>query len=240
MNNTISITSHNKDFNKVNRDFLTPSFVIDSGTFQKEVQNTVYYFECVKMMHQLDAESNKDKDDRDEEKIRELGARINALSDYNKGDYVSVVYAFSMGIVSGTVGIAGFDNLFSDVKTYGEQYTGVESWSDDRKKAFTAIKTACNNLLAWKFNLNQIDAGRGIYKTFVPEMSSRAVEMFINAVYGVDGRGSAGKKDEKIFGIKRRAMKKERAFILLCASMFKKYGCEIGSTSRTKVVDFIM
>lgn len=240
MANTISIISHDKDFNKVNRDFLTPSFVVDSGKFQEEVQNTVYYFECVKMMHQLDTECNKDKDDRDEVKIRELKARISDLADYRKGDYVSCIYAFSMGIVSGTVGIAGFDNLFSDVKVYGEQYTGVEGWTDDRKKAFTSIKTACNNILSWKFNLAQIDADRGIYKTFVPEMSSRAVEMFINAVYGVDGRGSAGKKDEKIFGIKRRAMKKERAFILLCASMFKKYGCEIGSTPRTKTVDFIM
>lgn len=240
MTNTISITTHDKDFNKVNRDFLTPSFVIDSLAFQNEVQNTVYYFECVKMMHQLDTESNKDKDDRDDVKIRELKARINDLADYNKGDYVSCMYAFSMGIVSGSVGIAGFDNLFSDVKTYGEQYTGVESWTDDRKKAFTSIKTACNNLLAWKFNLAQIDASRGIYKTFVPEMSSRAVEMFINAVYGVDGRGSAGKKDEKIYGIRRRAMKKERAFVLLCTSMFKKYGCRIEKEVKTKTVDFIM
>lgn len=240
MNNTISINLYTNDLEIITKDILCPSFVIDSASFQEEVQNTVYYFQYVKFAKKLTAESEKTGDERDEDLLKALDKITDVLALYEKGDYVSTAYAFSMGLVSGTIGIAGFNDLFADVLTYSDNYLGAEAWTDSRKASFTAIKKRCNDILAYKFDLKTIDDGRGIYKAFTPEMSSKAVELFINSCYGQNTTGSTGKKDAKIYGIRRKAVKKERAFVLLCMAFFKKYGCEVATTKKTKVVDVIL
>ena len=238
--NTITINTFNSELEEIAREVMTPSFVIDSSLFEEEVQNTVYYFQYLRFAKKLASESEKTGDERDEGLIKALQKIVNSLASYERGDYVSTAYAFSMGFVSGTIGISGFNDLFSDVLTYSDNYLGCESWSDARKTAFTGIKKRCNDLLVWKFDLKTIDNGRGIYKPFTPEMSSKAVELFINSCYGQNSVGSTGKKDEKVYGIRRKAVKKERAFILLCMAFFKKYGCEVGTAKKVKLVDVIL
>ena len=238
--NTMLIETFNGELKEITKEVKLPSFVIDSIQFKEEVQNTVYYFQYLKFQKKLASESEKTGDEKDEDFIKALQKMTDTLSAYERGDYVSIAYAFSMGLVSGTIGISGFNDLFSDILTYSDNYLGCESWSDTRKASFTAIKKRCNDLLAWKFDLKTIDDGRGMYKPFTPEMSSKAVELFINSCYGQNSVGSTGKKDEKVYGIRRKAVKKERAFILLCMAFFKMYGCEIKTTKKTKVVDVIL
>ena len=46
--NTITIKTYNNDLEKVTKEILTPSFVLDSEKFEKEVQETVNYFQFLK------------------------------------------------------------------------------------------------------------------------------------------------------------------------------------------------
>ena len=238
---TIRISLYNyADLEEITKDILCPSFVVNPALFQNEVQYTVNYFQCLKFTKRYNSEIEKPEDERDEEFEEELKNIIDTLEPYEKGDYVATTYAFSMGLVSGTIGIAGFNDLFADVLAYADNYIGAEAWTDSRKSAFTAIKKRCNDLLAWKFDLKTIDDGRGIYKPFTPEMSSKSVELFINSCYGQNTTASTGKKDAKVYGIRRKAVKKERAFVLLCMAFFKKYGCEVSTAKKVKLVDVIL
>lgn len=228
------------------RNYKAPSFVLDEGAFESEVQKSVYHFTYIRLDRRIETEYKKEGADFDEDKIdtlEQLRDMVKEKADCDglpeAGDYVSKMFVLALNICSGiTVGVAGFDGMYADTIQYGNQYIGVEEWSDSRKQLFSSIKETARTILSKKFNLKELDKGRNIYKPFAPELSSKAVDMYINTVFGYYNTTSEGKKDNKVYGLARRSAKKEKAFVLLMKAMFCKYGCEV-KTGKVKEVDVL-
>lgn len=227
-------------------DVCVPHFVVDVYKFKDEVQKTIDYYTVKKLekaLENIKADSDMEEEER-EGKEKEVNGLINYLKNSGRGnvcgDSASVYYAVAFKLISGSLGVAGFNDLYNQVTEYGERYIGSEEWTDDRKRMFSAIKNGCNRIMTEKLNLTVIDAGRDIYKSFTPEFSSKAIDMFIYSVFGRDEVGTTGKKDNKVIGIKRRQVKKEQAFVLLLRSLMKKYGCDIETRKSGKLADIIL